>query len=44
MRIGEATRRPPATHTLRLTMKGSEGLKVVMLVAEAGRPGTWRMG
>ena len=37
MRIGEAMRTPPTTHTLRLTMNGSAGLKVVILVADVGQ-------
>ncbi len=35
---------PPTTHTLRLTMKGSAGLKVVISVADAGSPGMDRSG
>ena len=35
---------PPTTHTLRLTMNGSAGLKVVILVADSGRPATCRSG
>ena len=30
---------PPTTHTLRLTMNGSAGLKVVILVADSGQVG-----
>ena len=44
MMIGAARMRPPTTHTLRLTMNGSAGLNVVILVADSGRLGTWRSG
>ena len=44
MRIGAATMSPPTTHTLRLTMNGSDGLKVVISVADSGRLGTTRSG
>ena len=44
MMIGAARMRPPTTHTLRLTMNGSAGLNVVILVADSGRFGTWRSG
>ena len=44
MRIGAVSRIPPTIHTLRLTMKGSAGLNVVILVADWGRLGTCLSG
>ena len=44
MRTGAARMSPPTTQTLRLTMNGSAGLKVVILVALAGRLGICRSG